>query len=37
MTNLEQKPFIQRPKLSINRFVVILADKIDLVLEIFHL
>ena len=37
MTNLEQNPYIQRPKLSLNRFIGILADKIDLVLEIFHL
>ena len=37
MTNLEQNPYFPRPKLNMNRLVGILANKIDLVLEIFHL
>ncbi len=35
MTNLEQNPYIQSPKLNPNQFIGILADKIDLVLEFF--
>ena len=37
MTNFEQNPYIPHPKLNTNQLVGILADKIDLVLEIFHL
>ena len=37
MTNFEQNPFFPHPKLKINQLKGILADKIDLVLEIFHL